>query len=186
MDEIVVDRSFVEENGGSIRVGSRIPVTFTTISSEEKVDSVVTGICGTNDVLGENRIYISENYARSGIGGYSMNVYCRFEPGKYTDEKLEEILRNSDDIVSQVNAVANPNAGNRPGAGTLALVAGLSILASACAGLMVYTIYYISAVKNAARYGQLKLLGVTEGQMKKIVLRHAMRQYVTGLLPLKG
>ncbi len=181
MDEIVVDRSFVEENGGSIRVGSRIPVTFTTISSEEKVDSVVTGICGTNDVLGENRIYISENYARSGIGGYSMNVYCRFEPGKYTDEKLEEILRNSDDIVSQVNAVANPNAGNRPGAGTLALVAGLSILASACAGLMVYTIYYISAVKNAARYGQLKLLGVTEGQMKKIVLRHAMRQYVTGL-----
>lgn len=46
---------------------------------------------------------------------------------------------------------------------------------------MVYTIYYISSVKNVVQYGQLKLIGVTEKQIRRIVRRHALRQYATGL-----
>lgn len=180
MNEIAVDRNFVEANGGNIRVGSHMQITLKTPVAETKKEVVITGICAANNALGENRIFVSEEFFMAERCFIYMNVYCRFEPGKYTDKNLEGFLLDiQPDAV--VNAVANPNAGNRPGAGTLAIVLGLLALASVCAGLMVYTIYYISAVKNAARYGQLKLLGVTEGQIKKIVLRHALHQYVTGL-----
>lgn len=79
------------------------------------------------------------------------------------------------------NAFVNPSAGNRPEPGYLKLIAGLIGLTVVCATLMIYTIYYISMVKNVAQYGQLKLIGVTSGQIRAIVRRHALRQYLTGL-----
>lgn len=195
IDEIVVDRNFVEANGGDIRVGSRIQIILKVFSGETKKEVVVTGICAANDALEENRIYVTETLGREimedvntrspeesiDAGGYYRIVYCRFEPGKYTSEELKEILEEAIGISKEnINAVVTPNAGNHLAAGALVLVVCLSALVSVCAGLMVYTIYYISAVKNAARYGQLKLLGVTEGQIKKIVFWHALRQYAAG------
>lgn len=195
IDEIVVDRNFVGANGGDIHVGSQIQITIKVLSAETKKAVVVTGICAANDALEENRVYVTETLGREYIEaagtsssgenidavGYNRNVYCRFEPGKYTSEELKEILAEAIGISKvNINAVVTPNAGNHLSAGALALVVCLSALVSVCAGLMVYTIYYISAVKNAARYGQLKLLGVTEGQIKKIVFWHALRQYAAG------
>ncbi len=179
-DEIAVDRNFVKENGGDIRVGSRIAVTLKVSSAETKKDVAVTGICAANNVQNENRVYVSEDFFLANRSGNLISIYCRFEPGKYADRDLEGFLLDiRPDAVA--NAVVNPYAGNRPNTRTLVLIICLSVLVSVCAGLMVYTIYYISAVKNTAGYGQLKMLGITEKQIKQIVLRHAVCQYITGL-----
>ena len=55
------------------------------------------------------------------------------------------------------------------------------MLSVICAGLMIYTIYYISTVKNVVQYGQLKLIGVTGKQIKAIIRQHALRQYLAGV-----
>ena len=140
MDEIAVDKNFVEANGGELRVGSHVQMTLKTASAETKKEVVVTGICAANDAQGENRVYVSEKFLMGDRSGNYMNAYCRFEPGKYTDKDLKGFLSNiQQDAV--VIAFVNPNAGDRPGTGTLVLVVCLASLASVCAGLMVYTIY---------------------------------------------
>ena len=189
--EIAVDEHFVENYGGDVRVGDVIPIKLTTVAQEVEQDAVVSGICTANDALDEARVYVSEEFFMSDQSGSRLQTYCRFENGKYTDEELVNILQG---LISrefeahgaiylgyETNAVINPAAGDKLSAGAMALLGGLVSLTTICAGLMVYTIYYISSVKNVVQYGQLKLIGVTEKQIRSILRRHALRQYVTGL-----
>ncbi|MCM1145306.1 MAG: ABC transporter permease [Blautia sp.] len=189
--EIVVDEHFIENHGGNVHVGDVIPIRLTTAAQEVERDMVVSGICTANDALEEARVYVSEAFFMSDLSGSRLQTYCRFEDGRYTREDLETILQG---LISREFAmhgltsekceaapVLNPAAGSNLNAGSLALLGGLIFITVVCAGLMVYTIYYISSVKNVVQYGQLKLLGVTEKQIKRIVRSHALRQYWMGL-----
>ncbi len=189
--EIVVDEHFVENYGGDIRIGDVIPIKLITAEQEVEQDAVVCGICTANTALDEARVYVSEAFFVRDYSGFRLETYCRFENGKYTNEDLENILN---EVLSKeyearglgyrkwepLTAI-NPAAGHGLSAGAMALLGGLVLITVICAGLMVYTIYYISSVKNVVQYGQLKLIGVTEKQVRSIVRRHAIRQYVTGL-----
>lgn len=188
--EIVVDERFVENHGRNVHVGDVISIKLITAAQEVEQDAVVCGICTANDALDEARVYVSEEFFVKDYSGFRLETYCRFENGKYTGEDLENILNEvlsreyeARGLVYQkwepLTAI-NPAAGDKLSAGTMALLGGLITLTMICAGLMVYTIYYISTVKNVVQYGQLKLIGVTEKQIRSIVRRHALRQYVTG------
>lgn len=189
--EIAVDEHFIENHGGDVRVGDVIHIKLTTVAQEVEQDAVVSGICTANDALDEARVYVSEEFFMSDLSGSRLETYCRFENGKYTGEELVNILQG---LISrefeahgvmyygyETNAVINPAAGDELSAGATALLCGLVSLTVICAGLMVYTIYYISGVRNVVQYGQLKLIGVTEKQIRSILRRHTLRQYVTGL-----
>lgn len=189
--EIAVDEHFVENYGGDVHVGDVIPIKLTTVEQEVEQDAVVSGICTANDALDEARVYVSEEFFMSDQSGSRLQTYCRFENGKYTGEELVNILQG---LISrefeahglgpqkyETAAVINPTAGDGLSAGAKVLLGGLISITMVCAGLMVYTIYYISGVKNVVQYGQLKLIGVTEKQIKSILRRHALRQYLTGL-----
>lgn len=180
LNEIVVDARFVRENGGAIRVGDSVPILLKTAAHEYRQDVVICGICACNEEQDEARIYVSEAFERKDKSGFGMQSFCRFEKGRYTDEDLKQFLHEVQPL-AECNAFVNPSAGDLPEPGYLKLIAGLIGLTVVCAGLMIYTIYYISMVKNVAQYGQLKLIGVTGGQIRAIVRRHALRQYLTGL-----
>ena len=189
--EIAVDEHFIENHGGDVHVGDVIHIKLTTVAQEVEQDAVISGICTANDALDEARVYVSEEFFMSDQSGSRLQTYCRFENGKYTGEELVNILQG---LISrefeahgvtycgyETNAVINPAAGDGLSAGAMVLLGGLILITMVCAGLMVYTIYYISGVKNVVQYGQLKLIGVTEKQIGSIVRRHALRQYLTGL-----
>ncbi|MCX4323481.1 MAG: ABC transporter permease [Lachnospiraceae bacterium] len=180
LNEIVVDARFVQENGGAIKVGDTFPVTLKTGLHEYRQDMVICGICACNEALDETRIYVSKAFLDKDLSGFGQQAFCRFEKGRYTDEDLKSFLREVNPY-ADCNAFVNPSAGDQPEPGCLKLIAGLIGLTGVCAGLMIYTIYYISMVKNVAQYGQLKLIGVTSRQIRAIVRRHAIRQYLTGL-----
>lgn len=189
--EIAVDGHFIENHGGDVRVGDVIHIRLTTATEEMEQDAVVSGICAANDELNEARIYVSEEFFRNHPSGNNLITYCRFENGKYTSEDLANILnealareyeaRGLEFMKWEPFTVINPAAGDKLSVGAVVLLGGLVSITVICAGLMVYTIYYISSVKNVVQYGQLKLIGVTERQIRRIVRRHAIRQYATGL-----
>lgn len=178
--EIVVDERFIENHGGNIRVGDTIHIKLKTQIQEVEQDAVVCGICSVNDMLDEARVYVSEEFFLSDKSSWNIRTYCRFENGKYTSEQLMNFLQEGYPG-AETTVFVNPAAGSKPGVGVLALLGGLISITVVCAGLMVYTIYYISSVKNVVQYGQLKLIGVTEKQIGSIVRRHALQQYLTGL-----
>lgn len=189
--EIAVDEDFIENNGGDVHVGDVIPIKLITAAQEVEQDAVVCGICSANDALDEARVYVSEEFFVRDYSGFRLETYCRFENGKYTGEDLENILNEVLSREYEARGLAyqkwepftviNPAAGDKLSAGAAALLGGLISITIICAGLMVYTIYYISGVKSVVQYGQLKLIGVTEKQIRSIVRRHALRQYVTGV-----
>ena len=189
--EIAVDEHFVESHGGDVHVGDVIQIRLRTVEQEVEQDAVVSGICTANDELDEARVYVSEEFFISYLCSYKVQTYCRFENGKYTSEDLENILQESvsrecerrglEPWKCETLAMVNPAAGDKLSVGAVVLLGGLVSITVICAGLMVYTIYYISSVKNVVQYGQLKLIGVTERQIRRIVRRHAIRQYATGL-----
>mgnify|MGYP001088872682 FL=1 len=189
--EIAVDEHFVESHGGDVHVGDVIQIRLRTVEQEVEQDAVVSGICTANDELDEARVYVSEEFFISYLCSYKVQTYCRFENGKYTSEDLENILQESvsrecerrglEPWKCETLAMVNPAADDKLSVGMTALLGGLVSITVICAGLMVYTIYYISSVKNVVQYGQLKLIGVTERQIRRIVRRHAIRQYATGL-----
>lgn len=179
-DEIVVDERFVQENGGAVRVGDTVPIFLKTAAHEYRQDMVISGICACNGELDEARIYVSWAFEKKDMSGYGQWSYCRFEKGRYTDEDLKNFLHEVNPY-ADCNTFVNPSAGDWPESGWIKLIAGLIGFTVVCAGLMIYTIYYISMVKNVAQYGQLKLIGVTDRQIRAIVRRHALRQYLTGL-----
>ena len=188
--EIAVDEHFVENHGGDVHVGDVIHIRMITAVKEVEQDAMVSGICTANDELNEARVYVSEEFFIGNPSGSNLLTYCRFENGKYTGEDLEKILN---EVLSReyearglvfrkwepLTAI-NPAAGDKLSMGAMALLGGLVSVTVICAGLMVYTIYYISSVKNVVQYGQLKLIGVTEKQIRSIVRYHALKQYVTG------
>lgn len=180
LNEIVVDARFVQENGGAVRVGDSFPIVLKTGLHEYRQDMVISGICACNVELDEARIYVSQAFLDKDLSGFGQQAFCRFEKGRYTDEDLKNFLHEVQPL-ADCNAFVNPSAGDRPESGYLKLIAGLIGLTVVCAGLMIYTIYYISMVKNVAQYGQLKLIGMTGRQIQSIVRQHALRQYLTGL-----
>lgn len=189
--EVAVDEHFIENHGGDVHVGDVIHIRLITAMEEIEQEAVVSGICTANEELNEARIYVSEEFFINHPSGNNLITYCRFENGMYTDEDLTNILneilareyeaRGLEFIEWEPFTVINPAAGDELSAGAMVLLGGLVSITVICAGLMVYTIYYISSVKNVVQYGQLKLIGVTEKQIRSIVRRHALRQYVTGL-----
>lgn len=179
-NEIVVDERFVRENGGAIEVGDRFPIFLKTGLHQYRQDMVISGICACNEELDETRIYVSEAFVNQDLSGFGQQAFCRFEKGRYTDEDLKNFLHEVQPL-ADCNAFVNPSAGDFPEPGYLKLIVGLIGLTVVCAALMIYTIYYISMVKNVAQYGQLKLIGVTGRQIQAIFRRHALRQYLTGV-----
>ena len=177
--EIVVDEHFVQNHGGNLHVGDTVQIKLKTTFYETDGEAFICGICTANDAMKEARVYVSEEFFGKDESGYGLQTYCRFEGGKYTDEDLINFLRESEPE-AKVTAAVNPTAVDKPGVGAMALLGGLIVVTVICAGLMIYTIYYISAVKNVVQYGQLKLIGITEKQIKSIVKLHALRQYATG------
>lgn len=188
--EIAVDEHFIENYGGDVHVGDMIHIRFVTAMQEMEQDVVVSGICTANDELNEARVYVSEEFWNRNPSGFNLQTYCRFEGGKYTGGDLENILNEVLEREYEARGLEfqkwepligiNPAAGKKLSAGAVALLGGLVSIAMICAGLMVYTIYYISSVKNVVKYGQLKLIGLTEKQIRRIVRSHARRQYVIG------
>ncbi len=182
--EIAVDEHFVQDHGGKIRVGDTVSILLKTAANEIRQDAVICGICTCNDELDEARIYVSEAFERKDKSGYGMSAYCRFERGRYTDNDLKNFLTEVNPQAGSTagnSAFVNPSVGDWLDAGYMRLIVGLIALTVVCAGLMIYTIYYISMVKNVAQYGRLKLIGVNSRQIRAIVRQHAFRQYLTGL-----
>lgn len=178
--EIVVDELFIERNGGNIQVGDTLEIRMKTYVEDKTYELKVTGICAANYVKDEARIYVPKDYfwrIRSG----ALATYCRFEQGKYSQEDLMNILREINPNPS-VPVVANtllPE--GKQSQSVLVMIACVLGLTGLCAGLMVYAIYYISVVKNVVQYGQLKLVGVKESQIRLLVWLQALRQYIIGL-----
>ncbi len=175
-DEIVVQESFLNSLGYSSELGQTIQIPF---SDGTIHDFKLTGILDvkTGDI-GRYTAIISKAFVRQQYGSRGMIDYyiglrdaqnmSEEEAASYADT-LAQQLEISDDQLIVRSTYFDLKDENR-GSDMLFyfLIGFITFIGS---GIVIYSIFYISVAGSIRSYGQLRTIGTTKRQIKKMVYR---------------
>ena len=177
-DEVVVDESVARGATGSIEVGDKVPVRFFLQGREIEFEATVTGICRGNGFWEEKRLYVSEAfYRRSECDAYRF--YGSFDESAEDAAGVKaacQALLGEDRVVFAYETLET---GENDAVAKWASVIAF-LFTFVCSSLIVYSIYYISIVNNVKQYGQWKLIGMRDGQLRFVMVWQMLRQYLPG------
>ena len=175
-DEIVVQGSFLDSLGYSNELGQTIQIPF---SDGTIHDFKLTGILNvkTGDI-GRYTAIISKESVRRQYGNRGMiDYYIGLKDAQSMSEEkattyantLAQQLGISDDNVIVRSTYFDLRDENR-GSDMLFyfLIGFITFIGS---GIVIYSIFYISVAGNIRNYGQLRTIGTTKRQIKKMVYR---------------
>ncbi len=175
-DEIVVQESFLDSLGYSNELGQTIQIPFSDGTAH---DFKLTGILNvkTGDI-GRYTAIISKELVRQQYGGEGMiDFYIGLKGAQNMSEEeaanyantLAQQLEITDDNVIVRSTYFNLKDENR-GSDMLFyfLIGFITFIGS---GIVIYSIFYISVAGSIRNYGQLRTIGTTKRQIKKMVYR---------------
>ncbi len=181
-NEILVEQGYLDALHLDACIGDTLLVTYRNQASRElEVCSfVIKGIISTTAETDKNRIaynavvsdqFIHENAALSKQPVSAMVSVKEVE--KYGNQELKEVVQDigtgcgiSEDQIQMNNLYIDSN--NASGGTIMMVLAVAAVLLGTCA-LVIYNIFYISIVGNISAFGQLRTIGTTKRQVKKIV-----------------
>ena len=174
-DEIAVQEAFLNSLGYSNELGQTIRIPF---SDGTIHDFKLTGILDvkTGDI-GRYTAIISKKFVRQQYGNGGIDYYIGLKDAQNMSEEeaagyadtLASQLEISDDHVIVRSTYFNLRDENR-GSDMLFyfLIGFITFIGS---GIVIYSIFYISVEGNIRNYGQLRTIGTTKRQIKKMVYR---------------
>lgn len=175
-DEIVVQESFLDSLGYSNELGQTINIPF---SDGTIHDFKLTGILDvkTGDI-GRYTAIISKELAEKQSGNnIGMDYYIGLKNAKNMSEEeaasyantLAQQLEISDDNVIVRSTYFNLKDENRGSDMLFYFLIGFITFVGS--GIVIYSIFYISVASSIRNYGQLRTIGTTKRQIKKMVYR---------------
>ena len=174
-DEIAVQEAFLNSLGYSNELGQTIRIPF---SDGTIHDFKLTGILDvkTGDI-GRYTAIISKKFVRQQYDNGGIDYYIGLKDAQNMSEEeaagyadtLASQLEISDDHVIVRSTYFNLRDENR-GSDMLFyfLIGFITFIGS---GIVIYSIFYISVEGNIRNYGQLRTIGTTKRQIKKMVYR---------------
>ena len=175
-DEIVVQESFLDSLGYSNELGQTINIPFSDGTTH---DFKLTGILDvkTGDI-GRYTAIISKELAEQQYGNnIVMDYYIGLKNAKNMSEEeatsyantLAQQLEISDDNVIVRSTYFNLKDENRGSDMLFYFLIGFITFVGS--GIVIYSIFYISVASSIRNYGQLRTIGTTKRQIKKMVYR---------------
>lgn len=203
--EIAVDTKTLDALGVPAKIGETISITYDVKGTEYTTDFTLTGFWETDSLSGMGRIVVSRAYidAHSDILTYTypddndysgiVSAYLMFRGNGNIEDKLNDLLtqtgyRSVDGtgaaegttISARISPAYESSAAAANPALLFAGIAGL-LLIIATGYLIIYNIFQISVLQDIQSYGQLKTLGTTQRQIKKIINQQALALSVIGI-----
>lgn len=176
-NEILVQKSFLDSLGYSYELGQIIKIPF---SDGKTYDFRLTGILDieTGDI-GQYTAIISKELVKQQYGNEaSFDFYIGLTDAKHLSEEeateyanaLAETLNISDEntIIRSTYFNLRDNKDGRTDMLFYLLIGFITLIGS---GIVIYSIFYISVASNIRDYGQLRTIGTTKKQIKKMVYR---------------
>ena len=175
-DEIVVQESFLDSLGYSNELGQTINIPFSDGTTH---DFKLTGILNvkTGDI-GRYTAIISKELAEQQYGNnIGMDYYIGLKNAKNMSEEetasyantLAQQLEISNENVIVRSAYFNLKDENRGSDMLFYFLIGFITFVGS--GIVIYSIFYISVASSIRNYGQLRTIGTTKRQIKKMVYR---------------
>lgn len=185
-DEIVLSRSALKVMGiTSPELGMEIPLTYYFLSGKEQINTTnyfrLSGYF--RDYSGHERGFVSEKFYKE-----SGAKQTDFTQG-FLKISLKNSLYSRQDILDMQNAIGLENkqylsADNDSISDFIKASCGLMgimILVMISGYLFIFNTLYISISKDIRYYGQLKTIGMTSVQLKKIIYLQAFWDSVVGI-----
>lgn len=176
-NEIVIDDLFMEYMGREYQVGDTISVDLVIDQQIINREFVISGTFAGNNVLGVSMAYVSYSFAQEESGGANhglIDAFCRLDG---TEGAYDYLL----DVWNQCGLNGTPSIGvnwvleeSGLGGAGIALICVVILIIIIAGYLMIYNIFYISIVNDMQYYGRLKLIGMQNYQIRKMVVRQVV------------
>lgn len=181
-NELLIEKGYIDTLNLKADIGDTISVHYRNQASRqlETADFQITGFIQTTAENDRNRVaynaivsqsFVRENSALS-AGPAAAMISVR-DTAKYTNQELKELIRTigldcgiSTDNIQINNLYIDSNNMSKETVLTVLLV-GL-VLIGVCS-LVIYNIFFISVMNNVTSFGQLRTLGATKKQIKRII-----------------
>ncbi len=176
--DIAVDKAYMSRIGKPAVIGEKLPFTFLDGTTEE---FTITGFTDTGDNSNTFLLILSELYAESGsqLKEHSYHAPTRIVDAEYMSESefLETIRTIGTEYGIERQNVNENNAfvvsiGNSSEQMIFVLLVGFGVLLASI--LVIYSVFYISVINRTREFGQLRTLGATKKQIKRIVNREGI------------
>ena len=180
--ELLIEKGYIDALNLKADIGDTISVHYRNQASRqlETADFQITGFIQTTAENDRSRVaynaivsqsFVRENSALS-AGPAAAMISVR-DTAKYTNQELKELIRTigldcgiSTDNIQINNLYIDSNNMSKETVLTVLLV-GL-VLIGVCS-LVIYNIFFISVMNNVTSFGQLRTLGATKKQIKRII-----------------
>ena len=205
-NEIIADTKTLDALGVPARVGETVSLAYAVKGTEYTTDFTLCGFWETDSLSNIGRLIVSKAFvdAHSDILTYTypvdndysgvVSAYIMFQGSGAVETRLHRLL-------SETGYTCDTMGGSRtdgnyviarvsPAYQSSALLDNPAMLVSGVVGiwliiitgyLIIYNIFQISVIQDIQSYGQLKTLGTTKRQIKRLINRQALRLSLTGI-----
>lgn len=183
-NEIAVDASYLELRGGTIDIGDPISLSFYDGTQEIFVLSGLTDTGSTSEVY---PVYFSKEYAESGsqLKDSLFVAAAQIQDGK---------TMSANDFLDTIHSIGMDYGIERPNIGenstfvqslsfhpkNMLLSLSIGVVVMFAGIVVIYSIFYISIVNRIRYFGQLRTIGTTGKQIRKIVQREGTLLFCVG------
>lgn len=177
-NEILIEKDFLDYLGINAGIGDTISITMP--GTQEKTDFVISGYLKTGAAGTDRTLYaaiVSEQYyvAQKGWENFPPSVMIRVNTSSADskadiEESVKKVIKSAgiQKMPSMNEAYINLS---KPSIFLVgAAIAGLAVIIVAGV-LVIYCIFYIAIINSIKEYGQLRTIGMTGRQVKKLVFR---------------
>ncbi len=205
-NEIIADTKTLDALGVPAQIGETVSLTYEVKGKSYTTDFILCGFWETDSLSNIGRLIISRDFvgAHSDILTYTypvdndysgvVSAYIMFRGKGDIEALLHRLLSESGYTCDTMGG--SPDDGNyviarvSPAYQSGALSDNPALLISGIAGvlliiitgyLIIYNIFQISVIQDIQSYGQLKTLGTTKRQIKRLINRQALRLSLTGI-----
>ena len=205
-NEIIADTKTLDALGVPARIGETVSLTYEIKGTEYTTDFILCGFWETDSLSNIGRLIVSKSFvdAHADILTYTYPVdndysgivtaYVMFRGKGDIESRLHQLLSETGYTCETMGG--SPEDGNyviarvSPAYQSGVLSDNTAMLVSGIAGilliivtgyLIIYNIFQISVIQDIQSYGQLKTLGTTKRQIKRLINRQALRLSLIGI-----
>lgn len=205
-NEIMVDTETLKALGVPAELGATVPLEYEIKGETYTTDFVLCGFWETDSLSNIGRLIVSKAFidANSDLLAYTYPVdndysgvvvaYIMFKGNGAIEPKLNQLLSEAGYTCDTMGGIRGDenyiNAGVNPAYQGSSLLENPFMLVSGIVGvllimmtgyLIIYNIFQISVIQDIQSYGQLKTLGTTRRQIKKLISKQVMRLSCIGI-----
>lgn len=186
VNEIMLPQNYIDYLGKPYQAGDTI--SFDLTGTGQEAEYILSGILNDTKSSDGYFIYVSKELARIlSEDSFQVTAYTRLNTKAISSEGIldfaQEVIQNTGIVKEQVNlteyfAVMSGVIKS----GIPIPVPALAVLTAILAGVIVYGVFYAKIVKTVQMLGQLRTIGMTKRQLKKMAGKEGRLYASAGIL----